>query len=103
MLEISGKFISFPPFSALLSRLIVCLLFLLLTVPLIEQVHEDSCEQTACAVCTASLVTFLPSSPHFTEMVLEPARVVGSELTTDARQPFTRSYNNRGPPQISSK
>jgi|TARA_B110000902_G_scaffold261158_1_gene335410 hypothetical protein len=101
MLEMIGKFISTAPFSALLNRLIACLIFLLLTVPLIEQAHEDSCEYTVCSVCIASLITVLPSSPHFTEIVLEPAKVVGNEITTDARQPFTRSYNNRGPPQIS--
>ena len=43
----SGKTLLTKAFSVQSVRLVTCLICLLLTFPLVEQIHEDHCEQTA--------------------------------------------------------
>jgi hypothetical protein len=101
MFDISGKIRSTAASSTLSGRLIACLIFLLLTAPLIELAHADSCEQHACAVCTSSLDPFLSLTGHLTGFVLNPAKVIFNQVTTKALQIFPRAYDSRGPPKIS--
>jgi|GEM_PF-2247844 len=101
MLAMSGKTLFTAAFSVQSGRLITCLIFLLLTFPLVEQIHEDHCEHTVCAVCSVSLGSLLPALEHFTTITMKPAAIVRNETTISTRQPFSRTYDGRGPPQIS--
>jgi hypothetical protein len=101
MLAMSDKHIFTTPFPVRSGRLITCLVFLLLTFPLIEQIHEDYCEHAVCAVCSGSLGSLLPASENLTTITLEPIGVVSNGATLSACQVFSRSYDGRAPPQIS--
>jgi hypothetical protein len=97
----SGKTLFTTAFSEQSGRLITCLIFLLLTFPLVEQIHEDRCEQTVCAGCTLSLGSLLPALEHFTDITQKHAGILRNEATISSRQAFARLYDGRGPPQIS--
>ena len=101
MRAMSGKNLLATSFSLYSGRLIACLIVLLLTFPLIEQMHEDHCEHTVCTVCSISLGSWLPALEHSTAITLKPVGIDRNETTIAARQAFSRHYDGRGPPQIS--
>jgi hypothetical protein len=101
MFAMSGKHLFTAHLSAQSGRLITCLIFLLLTVPLIEQAHQDRCEHAVCATCTLPLGSLVAALEHFTVTSQKPAGIVRNETTISARQAFSRPYDGRGPPQIS--
>jgi hypothetical protein len=101
MLVVSTKYIITAPFAVQSGRLVTCLILLLLSFPLVEQTHEDRCEQTACAVCSVLSGSLLPALEHFTVITLKPAGIVRNESAIPARMAFARLYDGRGPPQIS--
>lgn len=101
MRAMSGKTLFTVDFSVQSSRLITCLIFLILAFPFVEQAHDEDCEHTFCAVCTLSLGSLLPAFEDFKVIAQKPAGIVRNEITIAARQAFSRPYDARGPPQIS--
>jgi hypothetical protein len=101
MLAMSDKHILTVPFSVRSGRLVIGLVFLLLTFPLIEQAHEEYCEHAVCVVCSGSLGSLLPASENLATISPRPAGVAGNGATLSACQVFSRSYDGRAPPQIS--
>jgi hypothetical protein len=97
----SDKTLLTTAFSVQSVRLVTCLICLLLTFPLVDQIHEDHCGQTACTSCTLSLGCLLPVGEHFTVIIHKRAGIERNEAAISARQAFFRPYDSRGPPQIS--
>ena len=98
----SDKTLLTTAFSVQSVRLVTCLICLLLTFPLVDQIHEDHCEQTACTSCISSLGCLLPvAGEHFTVIIHKRAGIERNEAAISARQAFFRPYDSRGPPQIS--
>jgi len=97
----SGKTLLTTAFSVQSVRLVTCLICLLLTFPLVEQIHEDHCEQTACTSCISSLGCLLQGGEHVTVIIHKHAGIERNEEAISARQAFFRPYDSRGPPQIS--